>query len=102
MKKKHPKTAKSKAPILKNLSLAVIEGTDLPKEIMLGLPLLTIIGTREVRIENFKNIIEFSEEKIRINTSSGILKIEGKSLVLSEINSKSISISGSLLKYDFS
>lgn len=100
--KKKQKKAKSKAHTLKDLKLAVIESTDLPKEIMLGLPLLTIIGTREVRIENFKNIIEFSEEKIRISTSSGILKIEGKSLVLSEINSKSISISGSILKYDFS
>lgn len=85
----------------KGLKYSVIENFELPKEIMLNLPLLTIIGTEEARLENYKNIIEFTEEKIRINTNCGILKLEGKNLTISEITSNDICISGRLLKYEY-
>lgn len=99
--KKAGQNIKPKENKQKNIRLAIAEATDLPKEIVLGLPLLTIIGTSELRIENFKNIIEFSDEKIRINTSCGILRIEGKKLVLAEISSRSISVKGSIVGYHF-
>lgn len=102
MKKRH----KSKKIRFPNTTMAVratlAQGLELPREIMLNLPLLTVIGTREARIENFKNIIEFSEDKIRINTTSGILKIEGKNLSISEINSENICVYGEISAYCFS
>lgn len=86
----------------KGLKYSVTQSLELPKEIMLNLPLLTILGTDEARLENYKNIIEFSDEKIRINTNCGILKLEGKNLIISEITSNDICITGKLLKYEFS
>lgn len=84
-----------------NLKASITSMLDLPKEIMLNLPLLTIIGTDEVMIENYKGVIEYSAEKIRIKTTCGTLKLEGKRLILKEITSENISITGKILKYEY-
>ena len=39
------------------------EALELPKEIMLGLPLISLLGREEVTIENYKGILEYDEEK---------------------------------------
>ncbi|MDR1066541.1 MAG: sporulation protein YqfC [Clostridiales bacterium] len=69
---------------------------DLPKEIALNLPLVTIIGASEVNIENYKKIAEYGPERVQINTSCGVFKIEGKKLVLKQITSEAIKITGIL------
>lgn len=85
----------------KDIKKSVTTMFDLPKEIMLNLPLITIIGNEELTIENYKGVIEYTEEKIRLNTSCGILKIEGKKLFLKEITSENISIIGNIIKFEY-
>ena len=41
------------------------EALELPKEILLHLPLISFIGQEEVTIENYKGILEYSEETVR-------------------------------------
>ncbi len=101
MEKKQKRGSLNQKKYSKTLKYSLTESLELPKEITMNLPLLTIIGKEEARLENYKNIIEFSDEKIRINTSCGILKLEGKNLVISEMTSNDISISGRLLKYEY-
>lgn len=85
----------------KGIKRNVSEALELPKEVVLNLPLISIIGREEFCIENYKGIIEYSEEKIRINTASGILKIEGKNLNLRNITSESLTITGGMFKFEF-
>ena len=49
------------------------EALELPKEIMLNLPLISLVGREEVTIENYRGILEYSEEVVRIGTTAGIL-----------------------------
>ena len=56
------------------------EALELPKEILLHLPLISFIGQEEVTIENYKGILEYSEETVRIGTAAGILRLEGQRL----------------------
>ena len=72
----------------------------LPKEVMLNLPQVILTGREEAVVENYKNIIEYSDTLIRINTSSGIIKFEGNGLMLKQITSESITISGSITKIE--
>ena len=51
---------KKKSPI-KTLKTNLTTALDLPKEIMLNLPLITITGKNNMSIENYKNIIEYSQ-----------------------------------------
>ena len=56
------------------------EALELPKEILLHLPLISFIGQEEVTIENYKGILEYSEETVRIGTAAGVLRLEGQGL----------------------
>ena len=56
----------------------ITEALELPKEILLHLPLISFIGQEEVTIENYKGILEYSEETVRIGTAAGVLRLEGQ------------------------
>lgn len=74
---------------------------ELPNEIVLNLPLITIVGNNKILIENFKNIVQYSNEIIKINTTCGILKITGKNLFLKELNKNKVLINGILFHFEF-
>lgn len=77
------------------------QALELPKEVILNLPLLSLVGREELTIENYKGIVEYGEEKIRINTAVGILKIEGRKLFLAHITAENITVTGSIAKFEF-
>ena len=54
------------------------EKFDLPKDVTMNLPKITIIGNSEITIENHKGIILFERSIIKINTKDKIINIEGE------------------------
>jgi len=68
----------------------------LPKEIALNLPLIMVTGRDEVNIENYKNLVEFTDTKIRVSTSTGVLSIEGTGLILKQVTTEHVLISGKI------
>ena len=89
----------SKKSLVKKVSFKekAVSALALPGEIILDLPFVSVMGKNEVSVENYRNILEFTDEKIRINTSSGILAIKGRKLYIKRITSESILISGVIL-----
>lgn len=85
----------------KGLKRNMTKALELPKEVVLNLPLLSLVGREELTIENYKGIIEYSDGRIRINTNVGIIKIEGRSLFLQHITAENIVITGKLEKFEF-
>jgi sporulation protein YqfC len=73
----------------------------LPKEIILNLPMISILGSEEITIENYKGVVEYTDEVVRISTSRGIIRIEGRKLVLRQITAETISVAGGLKKVEF-
>jgi len=73
----------------------------LPKELILNLPQVILTGSNEINIENYKNIIEYTETQIRINTNSGILLIAGYNLTLKQITAEYITITGDIVKLEY-
>ena len=72
----------------------VTETLDLPKEIMLNLPLISLVGQEEVTIENYKGILEYGEEIVRIGTAAGTLQISGKKLCLKQLSAECMVVTG--------
>ena len=66
----------------------------LPKEIALDATVIMATGRTEINIENYKNLLEFTDTKIRINTREGIIVIEGESLNLGQVTTENLLISG--------
>ena len=77
------------------------EALELPKEIMLGLPLVSLLGREEVTIENYKGILEYNEETVRIGTAAGVLRLRGKGLCLKQLTAECLVITGALEGLEF-
>lgn len=110
-KRKKRKNEKNKANIEKNkrninknktsIKEKMSEFLELPKEIILDLPKITIYGNNNVLIENYKGIIEYENERLRINTKEGIIRVVGKKLFIKEITSEDLLIYGELTSVEF-
>lgn len=79
----------------------VSELLELPKEVVLNIPKFTMIGSGELIIENYKGVIEYEDEKVRVNTNSGVIKITGNKLVIREITSENIFLNGKIKSLEF-
>ena len=66
----------------------------LPKEIALDLPVITATGRNEITVENYKNLMSFSETEIAIRIRDGIIVIEGENLTLRQITTEILHIAG--------
>ena len=72
----------------------IAETFDLPKDIVLNVPKITIIGNDEITIENHKGIILFERNVIKVNTKVKAINIEGENFEILYIGYSTITISG--------
>ncbi len=79
----------------------VTEILELPKEIVLNMPKLTMLGNGDLIVENYKGIVEYDEGIIRLNTTSGIIKVTGKNIYIKEITLEGIMIFGEISSLEF-
>lgn len=97
------KKKKEKKHEEKNVSMKekLAEMLELPKEIVMNIPKMTLIGSRDLIIENYKGIIEYENSRIRINTGAGVIKVMGNLLTIKEITSEDIMVSGDISSLEF-
>lgn len=74
---------------------------EVPRDLALQEPLLTITGNKDLCIENYKSIQSYSQESIRILTRKGRIKICGKALRIQYYTSDEMGISGDLQEIIF-
>lgn len=67
---------------------------DLPKDVMMDLPRITIIGQLHIYIENHRGLAAFSENEIRLLLSQGQLLIKGEAFVIKAILPEEILLEG--------
>lgn len=73
---------------------------EMPQEIYSNIPKITITGFEEMIIENFKGILEYENFYIRINTSIGIININGYELKLENMTNDDIKVTGKIESFD--
>ena len=56
------------------------EMSGVPKDVALGLPILTITLTNDLCVENYRGMTEYTDQIIRLQSKSGQIKITGKKL----------------------
>lgn len=69
---------------------------DLPKDVMLDLPRITMIGQLHIYIENHRGLVTFTEEEIRLALTQGQLSIKGTQFVIKAILPEEILVEGSI------
>ncbi|HHV15900.1 MAG TPA: sporulation protein YqfC [Gelria sp.] len=80
---------------------AVAEFLDIPKDLVLDLPKVTLVGRNELYIENHRGVIEYNLNRLRINLIRGYLEIEGNDLEIKALMADEMKITGevSVIKY---
>ncbi|MBW7473707.1 sporulation protein YqfC [Paenibacillus oenotherae] len=67
---------------------------DLPQDVVFDLPRLTMIGDRQLYIENHRGVLHFSSDKLRLALSKGELEITGQELVIRTIWTEEVFVEG--------
>ena len=73
---------------------------EIPREIISDVPKITVTGFDEILIENFKGILEYEDYYIRINTSLGMVNINGYELKLENMTNDDIKVTGKIESVD--
>lgn len=80
----------------KKIRNRISETLDLPKEVIVNLPNINLIGDNEIEVENHKGIVEYSLNVVRLNSSIGIILIKGNNFLIKEISEDAIKLIGSI------
>ena len=73
---------------------------ELPQEIISEVPKVTLIGFNQILVENYKGIIEYDENYIRLSTSIGNIIIQGMDLNLNQITTDDIEVKGKIVSIE--
>ena len=69
---------------------------DIPKEITTNIPKIIISGFEEVLVENYKCVLEYEENFVKIASYIGIININGISLKLNQMKDDTVLIYGQI------
>lgn len=83
---------------IKNTRNKIEKLLEIPVEVTTNIPKITLIGFNQLMIENYMGVIEYEEHLVKINSSIGIIIIEGNKMNLNQINENDVLISGVLSK----
>lgn len=70
------------------------------KDIIRGEPIITIVGNNSVHIENYRNILEINDCKVRIMSKKGPITVLGQNLSIEYYNEDDLIIDGYILNIE--
>jgi len=85
----------------KNLKSRITDAAGMPKDVILGVPIISVIGQDEACIENYRGILEYTDKLIRIQTKLGKIHVTGKSLAIEHYNNDEMKITGHITVIEF-
>ena len=84
----------------KNLKTRITDASGMPKDVVLGVPLVTIIGQDEVCVENYRGILEYTDKLIRVQTKLGKIHVLGRSLQIEYYTNDEMKIVGHITQIE--
>ena len=73
----------------------------MPKDVVLGAAVVTIIGAGEVCIENYRGIIEYTDVLIRVQTKGYQIRLQGKNLHIEYYTNDEMKITVRILSQEY-
>lgn len=77
------------------------DAVDISKDVLLDAVLVKCIGNRELTIENYKGIIEYSDTCIRLKANPRVVKICGTGLEIKTITQEMLYITGLINSFSY-
>ena len=79
----------------------IASALDLPLDVMCDVPRVELLGKTHVNIENFRGILDYNENCVKVNTTVGILKIDGDELFIESITDEGLTVKGTIIRLEF-
>lgn len=80
--------------ITKNKTDRILDSLQLPKDILRGDIRLTLTGNREVWIENYKGLLEYTNTSIVLQAKNCKVQFEGKGLSIDYYTNEDMKLTG--------
>jgi len=74
--------------------MKLLESLQLPKDVCLGALRVTLTGNEEAWIENYKGLLEYSEEAVLLQGKNCQVRLEGSALTIDYYTNEDMKISG--------
>ncbi len=79
----------------------IIKSLDLPQDLFLGLPNLSLCGNRELYISNHRGILSYEQEEVIILVKEYQVQIKGRGLTISTYTKEDLTINGYIRSVEF-
>ncbi len=80
----------------KNFKERITTAAGMPKDVVQGAAVVTLMENEEVCIENYRRIIEYTDDIIRVQTKKRQIKITGKQLKIEYYTNDEMKITGKI------
>ncbi|MDR0268983.1 sporulation protein YqfC [Paenibacillus sp.] len=77
------------------------EVLDLPQDVLQDLPRITMVGNKELSVENHRGVRYFSENRMILSLSEGLLEVEGSGLMIRAILPQEVMIEGIIVNIKY-
>jgi YabP family. len=94
MRNRKNKSPKKTSKLPGKISSNVVEILQVPKDLAFGAVIATITGQTEAYIENYRGIVEYTEDKIKLQTKTCKLEILGIKLHIEYYTNDEMKITG--------
>jgi len=74
---------------------------DIPEDVVFDIPRITLYDNTEMRVENYKAILEYEETGIKLACKDKLIHINGQKLNITIITDDEISIGGMITGFSF-
>ena len=72
-----------------------------PEDVVLGMPNVEILGHSEMRIENYRGLIEYTDQLVRVQTKIGQIRITGNHLQVDSYTNDDMKITGKIQNIEY-
>jgi sporulation protein YqfC len=79
----------------------LVNYSELPADVVMDLPRITLIGQLHIYIENHKGVLAFTKQELRLAMNQGQLLISGQNFILKTILPEEILLEGIIDKVQF-
>lgn len=86
---------------MKDFREKVAEFCELPKDFVMNMPRIIMLGTSEVMVENYKGLIEYTDDLVRLRANKRQIVITGSDLIINNLQSDTIFIGGNIIKVEY-
>lgn len=83
------------------LKVRMADAVNMPKDVVLGVPIITLTGQVELLIENYRGILEYTDQLIRVQTKSGQIRVQGKRLQIAYYTNDEMKVTGHIQSVEY-